>query len=159
MGSLKICPLRTPICIAKWRSPKRGRWGTLSLRALARSGVRKPGFLRSEALRKGSPKTIIIFRQSLLLLWESTKAVGQAVSKMGLMLWLERVLSIAKSGQCLEVDNEAIQHGRRPHDAFTHFHHHVHHPPSDRKSAWPLLASELSQNALLAPVFAPSTSS
>ena len=139
--------------------PKRGRWGTHSLRAPPRSGVRRPGFLRSEALRKGNPKIITIFRQSHNLLWESTKALGQAVSKMGLKLWLERVRSIAQSGQCLEVNNEAIQHGRRPHHAFTHFHHHVHHPPSDRKSAWPLWASELSQNALLAPAFAPSTSS
>ena len=85
MGSLKICPLRTPICIAKWRSPKRGRRGTLSLRAPPRSGVRRPGFLRSEALRKGSPKTIIIFRQSHLLLWESTKLklLGKQGAKWG----------------------------------------------------------------------------
>ena len=114
MGALKICPLRTPICIAKWRSPKRGRWGTLSLRAPARSGVRRPGFLRSEALRKGSPKTIIIFRQSHLLLWESTKAFGQARSKMGLVVRLERVRTSAHQGVQSGVANEALWHGGWP---------------------------------------------
>ena len=70
---------------------KRAMGDPFSLRAPPRSGVRRPDFLRSEALRKGSPKTIIIFRQSHLLLWESTKAFGKARSKMGLVVRLERV--------------------------------------------------------------------
>ena len=71
-------------------------------------------FLRSEALRKGNPKEIIILRQSHLLLWESTKAFGQHLSKMGLVLWLERVRTSAHQGVQSEVANEALWHGGWP---------------------------------------------
>ena len=148
-----------PICIAKWRSPKRGRWGTLSLRAPPRSGVRRRGFLRSEALRKGSPKTIIIFRQSHLLLWESTKAFGQARSKMGLKLWLERMRTSAHKGVQSEVANEALWHGGWPQSSGISEDQRLIPPPFHRISAGRTGPSDLSQSALLAPVFAPSTSS
>ena len=154
MGALKICPLRTPICIAKWRSPKRGRRGTLSLRAPPRSGVRRPGFLRSEALRKGSPKTIIIFRQSLLLLWESTKAFGQAVSKMGLVVRLERVRTSAHQGVQSGVANEALCYGGWPQSSVRRYPSSFIPPPFQRISAARTGPSDLSQSELLPPVFA-----
>ena len=89
------CRKKRRVANAKWRSPKRGRWGSHSLRAPLRSGVRRPGLLRSVAFRKSTPMAIIIFRQSRELLCTLPKALVKWGPRCEALLWQDCKLSVA----------------------------------------------------------------
>ena len=139
-GTLKKCPVRTPICIAKWRSPKRGRWGTHSHGEREPLGVRTPGFLRSVGDRRSKAMEGYSRLRHLRGFRLRVNLLQTLKGKMGLVVWLERVRTSAHQGVQLQVANEALWHGGWPQSCFIEFYQHLATTPISAHIRRPYLA-------------------